>query len=895
MSEQDLPETASMVEIATLESGKDITRGYIDPMMPLSPQDTVLQARGRGDYAQYELILQDDQVASTFQQRRLAVVSREWTVDPGASDKASQMAADYLRETLDHIQFDWITDRMLYGVFYGFAIAECLWGRDGAKIALEAIKVRKQRRFRFGMDGRPRLITTDDPMVGMPLPERKFWHFTAGADNNDEPYGLGLAHALYWPVYFKRAAIKSWSVALDRFGAPTVKGVFPKAATEAEKKQLHKAVQSVHAKGAIIIPEGMQVELLMAGSTGQVSFTDMTDRMNDAISKVVLSQTMTTDVAGGQYKGEVQKSVRNEVVQSDADLVCHSFSQSVGRWLTEWNFPGAAVPQVWRVVDEPEDLVQRANRDKVVFDMGFRPSLAYIKETYGEGWEAATAPAATPIPSKETQNFTEVYDEDDTVLPLIEQTLARLNPVLEEMLAPVIATLDQVATLADFKDRLPGLIRKMGITPLTRLTQQACLEANLRGRSEVLDEDREKVVNDWLSSHQFADPQAVWGGLPFNEAIDFFRDKVNLPTEKWDDLKGEMHAKAFVSAGAMRDDLLADLHTAVDAAMTEGITLQDFRKRFDQAVAEYGWDYKGTRNWRSRLIFETNIRTAYAAGRYKQMTDPELLKRRPYWQYKHSGSSHPRPAHKARDGMILLASDSWWQANYPPNGFGCKCRVITLAERDLKRMGRTGPDQAPEQNAADTGWDYNVGVAAYGDRVAAKAMQAWQEQESKWEPLLTGDWKSYDRPEKIPVARTGIPRGKPATDATEMASLIKEAIGGEKAIFSLEANDGFVYPVELNAAALAEHLNPDRAPFLPWLTQTVESPFEVWLQFMRHKESRKVVLRTRFIRGIDDGSGKGYILVLQASRGVLESWTALTVRSWAYVQKQRTGSLIFGR
>ncbi|HIJ85974.1 MAG TPA: DUF935 family protein, partial [Magnetococcales bacterium] len=455
------------------------------------------------------------------------------------------------------------------------------------------------------------------------------------------------------------------------------------------------------------------------GSSGYASFSDLTDRMNDAISKVVLSQTMTTDAAGGQYKGDVQKSVRNEVVQSDADLICHSFSQSVGRWLTEWNFPNAVPPRVWREVEEPEGLTARAGRDKIVFDMGFRPTLEYIRATYGDGWEAASVPveAGNKIrPAKEAREFAEAAadEDDDPVAPMIEQAIARMNPLLEEMLAPAVAVLDQTATLADFNDRLPGLIKKMKISSLTDLVQQACLVAHLVGRSEVLDEDREPA--------DFADPKAVWGSLPFEEAIKFFQDKVNLPTEKWDDLKGEMHAKAFVSAGALRDGLLADLRSGVDAAIADGITLREFRKFFDRAVTDYDWEYNGTRKWRSRLIMETNMRTAHAAGRYQQMTDPELLKRRPYWQYKHSGSGHPRPGHKARDGMILLASDPWWRANYPPNGFGCKCRVITLAERDLKRMGRAGPDVAPEMNAADPGWDYNVGVAAHGDQVAAKIM-----------------------------------------------------------------------------------------------------------------------------------------------------------------------------
>ncbi|CAK0778387.1 hypothetical protein WCLP8_680002 [uncultured Gammaproteobacteria bacterium] len=67
------------------------------------------------------------------------------------------------------------------------------------------------------------------------------------------------------------------------------------------------------------------------------------DRMNAAIAKVVLSQTLTTDAAGGLYTSEVPKSVRNEVVRADADLVCDTFNRSVARWLTEWNHPGCAV------------------------------------------------------------------------------------------------------------------------------------------------------------------------------------------------------------------------------------------------------------------------------------------------------------------------------------------------------------------------------------------------------------------------------------------------------------------------------------------------------------------------------------------------------------------------
>jgi len=206
--------------------------------------------------------------------------------------------------------------------------------------------------------------------------------------------------------------------------------------------------------------------------------------------------------------------------------------------------------------------------------------------------------------------------------------------------------------------------------------------------------------------------------LPFEEQIAFFQNKLNIPTKRWDDLWKEQHAKGFMSAGAYKADLLADLRAAVDKAIADGITLDEFRADFDSVVEKHGWSYKGSRNWRSELIYSTNIRTAYAAGRWAQLTDPDVLEHSPYLTYRHGDSRFPRPQHLAWDGLTLPADDPWWKTHYPPNGWGCKCRVFSAGPRDLKRMGKDGPDQAPESPidpktgapvGIDKGWDYNVG------------------------------------------------------------------------------------------------------------------------------------------------------------------------------------------
>ena len=195
-------------------------------------------------------------------------------------------------------------------------------------------------------------------------------------------------------------------------------------------------------------------------------------------------------------------------------------------------------------------------------------------------------------------------------------------------------------------------------------------------------------------------PIAEYGSLPFDEQIAFFRDKRAVPTERWTDLWRSAHDRGFMVAGAARDDILSDLHEAVTRFIEDGQTLEQFRKQFDDIVARRGWVYKGGRNWRTRVIFETNLRQSYHAGRYEQMR--QVTASRPWKRYRHSGlSTEPRPLHVKWDGMILRHDDPWWESHSPMNGWGCKCRVETLADRDLERGGVRPRASAPDDGSYD--------------------------------------------------------------------------------------------------------------------------------------------------------------------------------------------------
>ena len=90
------------------------------------------------------------------------------------------------------------------------------------------------------------------------------------------------------------------------------------------------------------------------------------------------------------------------------------------------------------------------------------------------------------------------------------------------------------------------------------------------------------------------------------------------------------------------------------------------------------------------LIFRTNIQTAYNVGHYEQMTDPGVMKLRPFWQYDAVNDTHTRPSHLAMDGKVFPADHPVWNTWFPPNGFRCRCTVRTLSKRQVeaREIGR---------------------------------------------------------------------------------------------------------------------------------------------------------------------------------------------------------------
>ncbi len=325
--------------------------------LPLNPRQPSRYAQRLRDDAHalriYRDILRDERCQAALDQRLDAAIARPWTVEPGGDGALDRAAADDLARQLADAGFDAACRQLLHGVWYGYAIAEALWAEDGERVVLDRLAVRAPDRFRWSDEGEP-LLRTDTHPLGEPLPAGKFVVLRRPGEHGDLPHGPGLARWCFWPVWLKRHGLKFWSVALERFGAPGVKGTYPRNATSEQKAELLALVESFATSLGVVLPEGQEIEIVDSAQRAGGDFQAFVAYLDRAIATTILGQSSTTDQGPWRGTAEVQRDVRDETVAADCRLLDSALNGSLARWLTRWNFPDAAAPRIRRDAATPD-------------------------------------------------------------------------------------------------------------------------------------------------------------------------------------------------------------------------------------------------------------------------------------------------------------------------------------------------------------------------------------------------------------------------------------------------------------------------------------------------------------------------------------------------------------
>lgn len=223
-----------------------------------------------------------------------------------------------------------------------------------------------------------------------------------------------------------------------------------------------------------------------------------------------------------------------------------------------------------------------------------------------------------------------------------------------------------------------------------------------------------------------------------DDALRVWEERGGLRTSMhWTDVQQEEHAAWFTVAKIAKLELLGSVRESLDKVIRNGGTFADWKRDILPQLQAAGWwglvqdealtgtpDPVMINNRRLQTIYRTNVRMSIAAGRWRKFQREKDLF--PYLRYvSNHYRKHPRADHRSWHGLILPIDDPVWQWMFPPNGWGCNCKVEQVSEARMKRNGWTvgkapnppmiayptpnGTMYAPE--GIEQGFAYNPGTA----------------------------------------------------------------------------------------------------------------------------------------------------------------------------------------
>lgn len=160
-------------------------------------------------------------------------------------------------------------------------------------------------------------------------------------------------------------------------------------------------------------------------------------------------------------------------------------------------------------------------------------------------------------------------------------------------------------------------------------------------------------------------------------AMKFWGGKLPMLRDDFNNLAEEMKDRAFVISRITSLQQVQKIYDGIAAGLANGTPMtrivEELRKEDIALSAGH-----------LRTVVNTNLKTAYSAGRWQEIQASK--KTRPYIRYRAVQDGRTRADHASLDGMIFPVDDPFWIANQPPNGFNCRCSMITLSQRQVDKL-----------------------------------------------------------------------------------------------------------------------------------------------------------------------------------------------------------------
>lgn len=208
----------------------------------------------------------------------------------------------------------------------------------------------------------------------------------------------------------------------------------------------------------------------------------------------------------------------------------------------------------------------------------------------------------------------------------------------------------------------------------------------------------------------------------FDEAMAWFESRVPIKAEDLATLSVAAQEQAFVLAGVNQLHVVTNVLDLMTTAVANGEPIDTFRKRA-KASLEGNW----TKATSARLdaIFITSTQTAYNDGRFRQMTDPDVMRLRPFWMFDAVLDSRTTEICTALNGLTLPANDPRWAGRSPPMHIRCRSGLRTQRRSTVERRGGPTKNEDIPHPAVPEGFGKLPTAAPFKPKAGDFPADAW--------------------------------------------------------------------------------------------------------------------------------------------------------------------------
>lgn len=179
----------------------------------------------------------------------------------------------------------------------------------------------------------------------------------------------------------------------------------------------------------------------------------------------------------------------------------------------------------------------------------------------------------------------------------------------------------------------------------------------------------------------------------FQEAVAYWRSRVPVTDEEFQQLTDDLKPLAFRVAAAAQADMVTQVYQALDSAIANGDSFDTFKDDIADRLGD-SWtdDAPSLEN-----TFRTNVMTAYSAGRYEIASDPDVRESHPMARYDVIEDGRTCEICEPLNAVVRPQED--WTGTTPPLHYQCRCILTPITEEDAQKEGIA--DKIPDTGVLD--------------------------------------------------------------------------------------------------------------------------------------------------------------------------------------------------